>query len=181
MTNETSSSLFQQQMKDTITPTLAEHAERFEARIQEALEQSDKGFFEAKERYQQADFSEVANDIWKALDSIDDSPIAQIIHGAVYGVSDQAVEIFSAMYEVFEKRLGETLTTTVNDLNEFNTMIDGVVSEIQRDLDNGTFSQSWQQEMPQDTSLKDYLSAHLQDSDAQVEVGNQDRSPEIGA
>ncbi len=181
MRNETSSSIFQQRQKDAITPTLQEHAERFEARIQEALEQSENGLFEAKERYQQADFSEVANEIWEALNTIDDSPIGQIINGAIYGVTDQAVEIFSAMYEVFEKRFGETLTTTINDLDGYNKVVDAIVSDIQNDLDNGTFSQSWQRDMPQDTSLKDYLSAHRQDSGTQVEADRQDRSPEIGA
>lgn len=181
MKNNTSSSTFQQQQKDAITPTLAEHAERFEARIQEALEQSQNGILEAKERYEPVDFSEVANDIWKALDAIDDSPIAKIIHGAVYGVSDKAVEIFSAMYEVFEKRFGETLTTAINDLEGYNKIVDSIASEIQNDLDNGTFSQSWQQEMPKDTSLKDYLSAYLGNSDTPMEADRQDRSPEIGA
>ncbi|MDY6918621.1 MAG: hypothetical protein SV765_00235 [Pseudomonadota bacterium] len=166
MKNETSSSTFQQQQKDAITPTLAEHAERFEARIQEVLGQSQNGILEAKERYEPVDFSEVANDIWEALNNIDDSPIAKIIHGAVYGVSEKAVEIFSTMYEVFEKRLGETLTTTVNDLDGFNSLIDGVVSEIQRDLDNGTFSQSWQQEIPDGFSLRDYLLAGSQSESA---------------
>lgn len=172
MKNNTSSSTFQQQQKDAITPTLAEHAERFEARIQEALEQSQNGILEAKERYEPVDFSEVANEIWEALNTMDDSPIGKIINDAIYGVTDRAVEIFSAMYEVFEKRFGETLTTAINDLEGYNKIVDSIVSEIQNDLDNGTFSQSWQQEIPKDTSLKDYLVAASQAESATQEQSN---------
>ena len=162
MKNETSSSTFQQQQKDAVTPTLQEHAERFDARIQEALEQSENGFFDAKERYQQTDFSEIANEIWKELNAMDDSPIGRIINGAIYGVTDQAVEIFSAMYEVFEKRLGETLTTTINNLDGYNKVVDSIVSEIQNDLDNGTFNPEWQREIPDGFTLKNYLLAESQ-------------------
>ena len=159
MKNETSSSTFQQQQKDAVTPTLQEHAESFDALIHEAFEQSNNGLFEAKERYKQADFSEVANEIWKELNAMDDSPIGRIINGAIYGATDQAVEIFSAMYEVFEKRLGETLTTTINNLEGYNKVVDSIVSDIQNDLDNGTFNPEWQREIPDGFTLKDYLLA----------------------
>ena len=48
MKNETSSSTFQQQQKDAVTPTLQEHAESFDALIHEAFEQSNNGFLKLK-------------------------------------------------------------------------------------------------------------------------------------
>lgn len=122
------------ELKDIVEPIIKEHAARLDAKIREAMEQSTTGFLDKKEVHEPEDFSEVANDIWAALHEIDDSPIAQIIHGAIYGVTDKSVELGAAIYALLEERFGETLTTTINDADAYSRFVDPMIKEAQAEL-----------------------------------------------
>ena len=137
--------IFESEEKDFVTPILEKHAAKLSARIQEALNETDTSFAEMKERYQEQDWTEVAEDIWEALNEIDDSPVGQLIHGAVYGVTEQAIEIFSAIYDKVAERFGETLTTTINDQQSFDRLVDPIIKEVQSNLDEGLFDAYWRE------------------------------------
>lgn len=122
------------ELKDIVEPIVKEHAARLDAKIRKAMEQSTTGFLDKKEVYEPEDFSEVPYKIWKALDEIDHSPIAQIIHGAIYGVTDQAVELGAAIYALLEEHFGETLTTTINDTDAYSRLIDPMIKEAKAEL-----------------------------------------------
>lgn len=128
---EPSSADIDAELKDVVEPILKEHAARLDEKIRDAMEQSTTGFLDKKEVYERVDWSEVANDIWTELDKIDNSPIAQIIHGAIYGVTDQAVELGAAIYSLIEERLGETLTTTINDNDAYSRLVDPMIKAAQ--------------------------------------------------
>lgn len=119
------------ELKDVVEPILKEHAARLDEKIRDAMEQSTTGFLDKKDVYERVDLSEVANDIWEALNEIDDSPIAQIIHGAVFGVTDRVMEVGAAIYSLVEERLGETLTTTINDNDALSRLVDPMIKAAQ--------------------------------------------------
>jgi hypothetical protein len=128
---EPSSADIDAELKDVVEPILKEHAARLDEKIRDAMEHSTTGFLDKKEVYERLDLSEVANDIWEALNEIDDSPIAQIIHGAVFGVTDRVMEVGAAIYSLIEERLGETLTTTINDNDAFSRLVDPMIKAAQ--------------------------------------------------
>ncbi|MFL0809105.1 MAG: hypothetical protein K6L76_01700 [Agarilytica sp.] len=164
MKNETSSSLFQQQQKETVTNVLEDYAIKLEAEVTKAMEQSTTGFLDKKELHEPIDFSEVANDIWKALDEIDNSPVAQIMHGVAYGISETAVQITEAVYQVMAERIGETLTTSVNDLESYIELIEPLAKQVQQDLNENKFHSELQHvvDTPSPSpSDKDYLNSYV--------------------
>ena len=120
--------------KDQVTPILEKHAAQLDERIQEALEETNTSFTEVKERYQEQDWSEVANDIWEALNEIDNSPVAQLINNAAYGINEKTVEVMSAIYDKVAERFGETLTTTINEPEAFEKLVDPLIKEAYADL-----------------------------------------------
>ncbi len=122
---------YEAELKDIVEPILEEHAAKLDAKIGEAMEQSTTGIWDKKEVYERVDWSEVANDIWTELDKIDNSPIAQIIHGAIYGVTDKAVELGAAIYSLIEERFGETLTTTINDTEAYSRLVEPMIKSAQ--------------------------------------------------
>ncbi|MCU7807011.1 MAG: hypothetical protein KZQ73_03960, partial [Candidatus Thiodiazotropha sp. (ex Semelilucina semeliformis)] len=144
-------SIFEAEEKDFVTPIFEKHEANLDARIRAALNESDSSFGVVKERYQEQDLSTVAEDIWTALHEIDDSPVGQLIHGAVFGVTEQAVEIFSVIYDKVAERFGETLTTTINDQKSFDRLVDPIINAVQDDLDQGIFDAYWHHEFSEHT------------------------------
>lgn len=164
MKNETSSSIFQEQQKETVLNVLEEYATKLNSKITDAMEQSTTSFLDRKELHAPIDFSEVANDIWEALNEIDDSPVARIMHGVAYGISEKAVQITEAVYQVMAERIGETLTTTVNDLESYIELIETLAKQVQQDLNENRFQSELQQvadaPLPE-PSDKDYLNSYV--------------------
>ena len=152
-----------------VTEMLESYAETVEAHIHKALAESNTGFAEVKERFSEQDFSEIGTEIYDALMEIDDTPIAQIVNGAVYGVTQQSVEIFSAIYDRVAERFGETLTTTINDTAAFNHMVESVLKDIQLDADHDVFEGV----RSRGASAKNYLNIQ---NDRSPEASLQERS-----
>ncbi len=164
MKNETSSSLFQEQQKETVLNVLEEYSVNINTKVTEAMKQSTTDFLAKKELHEPIDFSEVANDIWEALNEIDDSPVAQIMHGVAYGISEKAVQISEAVYKVMAERIGETLTTTVNDLESYIELIEPLAKQVQQDINENKFHGEIVQEVDApipSPSDKDYLNNYV--------------------
>lgn len=143
-TNDNQSFDLKNEHKDFFTAQLQSYAEDIGAIIRDSLEVSNTSFSEAKERYQQQDWSEVANDIYEALNEIDDSPLAKLIHGVTYGITDQAIKIASVVVDKVAERFGETLTTTINDSDTIKRLSDNLAKEIHSDIKKDTLNPNWQ-------------------------------------
>lgn len=120
--------------KDEVTPIIEKHAANLDARIREALAETNASFSEVKERYQEQDWSNVSEEIWAALNEIDDSPVGQLVHGVVYGINEKVVELLSIIYDKAAERFGETLTTTINDQAAYDRLLDPLIKEAYADL-----------------------------------------------
>jgi len=142
--NDIKQPFFDAEHKDFFVSQLRSYAEDADALITEALEAGKTSFTEVKERYQEQDWNQTAEDIYEALNEIDDSPLAKLIHGAAYGVSDQAIKIASVVFDKVAERFGETLTTTINDPQTVERLVGSFAKEIQSDIKNDTLNPNWQ-------------------------------------
>lgn len=166
--------------RDFFTTQLQSYAEDIGAILRDSLEVVNNSYVEATERFQEHDWSETANDIYEALNDMDNSPIAQLIHGVAYGATDQAIKIAAVVVDKVVERFGESQNNQFNDSDSAKNMAENLAKNIQNDINNDALNPNWQanseisydplESMVQEPD-KDYLEAHVA-SDSSAEATN---------
>ena len=114
---------------------IKDYTEILDNRIQEALEATHTSVHATNPDYQPIDTSAIAENVWEALNEMDDSPIGQIINGAIYGATKTASQIVDTTYNALASRYGEKLTTTINDVDSYNKLVDPIVEQLQTEIE----------------------------------------------
>jgi len=121
--------------EEAVKALIEDYTDQLDNRIQEVLEATHTSINDSNPDYQSVDVSGVANEVWKALDQMDDSPIGQIMNGVIYGATETATQIVGAAYDALASRYGEKLTTTINDADSYSQLVSPIVEQLQAEIE----------------------------------------------
>ncbi len=151
---------------ETIKTLIEDVTEKLDQRIQDALEANQTSISEVNPDYHAMDVSAVAEEVWEALNEMDNSIAGQLINGAIYGVIETSAQIVGATYDALASRYGEKLTTTINDTDSYIELVEPIVKEVQNELRIPVeMTNSTREAMVVEREVNDVLAKYLQSND----------------